>query len=1263
MRFSGLAALSVVGAVLFSAGCKDDPPETLVDVDIFSSTPHLDRIHLRVRDTTLTNHEYVYFETDIVDADVTSRDLSVEPAVVRLRQSRSLEGKPFLLYAQGFVTGNDRPVVAGAITLLYERQRTIKKRIMMNSAFVANDRDGDGFQVCGSFTPTTQAEEIGFLDAALACDCNDAVATINPFVDEQCDDFIDNNCTGFPPNENCEDCVLPQPCTTLPSDQQLLAGVGKCVLGTRACETVTIDGETRRRLSDTCVGAGSPDPREVPEDSIDNDCDGVVDEGSPCTTGTTRRCFLGHIDPEIDTLTTKVTTGVCAAGVQTCVAGAWDICANERRPQRPPANNDEQLNLCPDLWTGIGFYELFVPSPAPQPCDPAAPGNSCVRNGVEYYNRCSPLQQCDGADNNCNGFYDEEVQFDIDGDGYTSCGTTVAVPFPERPREHTEGGTDVSFQDCNDNDSNVNPGETQDFCNNGVDEDCRCDRGPLAGQPSVLGCGPDGAEDLFCDNSGRPYPSDDGVHVPVPNGNCATAGYYIGGLKANPGDGGRGYCYTCAANYGVTCDPNTATCRTAEAECTNCADQTTLTAPGVRRPRCGILQAGTCAGTTAPVWVKALGVDGAALLDGASDDCPAFDCNAYYVLSGDQTTCQQRDAATTDDAVCNNKPFCGSGDCCDPNNGNNCCLTPADVCPSKGLHNVDTVTDCQRFTPGTCVLNSAPLKEPIANGTDPRARCGSLTCTTFYTTANATGPGNTTACGGGQCVTCRRGTDIADSNCRDGACETRQNACPSTTQVAVGGRNACTYPIGCGGDSGPTSYGNVAVGQDPYNDCGGAGCNGNGACRLPQGGVCTNGSQCANGNCVDGHCCENACNGACRTCNNASGTCVAIADTNEDNRPGHTACTGTCTSCVAGTCQNRASGNTTEFVASDRCRSCDGAGGIALTSNGDGLNCGGASYCCAGNCVTPAGDFGATCGNGDCGGQTWQCNNTTARCGPGTRRCNGSCGSGATADRTSNQTCQDAGNCGGAVTGNDCPRCERCVDNGNEAVCQDYANVQDNAQPGICNGTEICNGAGDCVTALLNQGDACSTGPQCASGNCVDGRCCNASSCGTCQTCDGTSPGTCTAIAAGEDSNSCAGVNQYCCAGSCVTGGADFGATCGTGDCAGGTWACSANAAACSTATQACGGFCNNGVPNNGTCNTSGACQTTAGTQCADCYDCTVAGTTASCVAVPLYEDDGMCNGNTTCDGAGNCRRDNGRSCTVGTECASGNCAGNVCSP
>jgi hypothetical protein len=128
--------------------------------------------------------------------------------------------------------------------------------------------------------------------------CASAPEPPGPF--ELCGNREDDNCNGLY-DEGCP-CEPGQylPCGT---------GVGACHEGLLLC----IDGE----LSGNCQGATLP-LEEVCGDGEDNNCDGSIDEGCSCPSGTLAPCSIG--------------AGGCTAGKQTCSGGAWGPCIAEGLP-------------------------------------------------------------------------------------------------------------------------------------------------------------------------------------------------------------------------------------------------------------------------------------------------------------------------------------------------------------------------------------------------------------------------------------------------------------------------------------------------------------------------------------------------------------------------------------------------------------------------------------------------------------------------------------------------------------------------------------------------------------------------------------------------------------------------------------------------------------------------------------------------------------------------------------------------------------------
>jgi len=76
-------------------------------------------------------------------------------------------------------------------------------------------------------------------------------------------------------------------------------------------------------------------------------------------------------------------------------------------------------------------------------------------------------EECNGRDDNCNGFCDEG--FDVDGDGWNTCGSWRGATEGDDNKECHQ--PDEWWEDCNDDDHEVNPGVVDDVCD-GFDSSC-----------------------------------------------------------------------------------------------------------------------------------------------------------------------------------------------------------------------------------------------------------------------------------------------------------------------------------------------------------------------------------------------------------------------------------------------------------------------------------------------------------------------------------------------------------------------------------------------------------------------------------------------------------------------------------------------------------------------------------------------------------------------------------------------------------------------
>ena len=256
---------------------------------------------------------------------------------------------------------------------------------------------------------------------------------------------------------------------------------------------------------------------EVPDDGIDQDCDGedahaVLDadgDGSPAdedcddsdplvTPGRPEYCNArdDNCDDVVDEGFDRDEDGVTPCGPDGQTGTVDDDCDDDdalRSPNHPEVcggvdencsgEDDEGFDLDGDGVTTCG--DDGEPGTADDDCDDSDPD---IRPGI--------WDDCDGVDTNCNGTLDEDgppncVDEDLDGDGFAppeDCDESSAAINPDAVEacngrdDDCDGGVDEGFDvdgdgwrtcvgDCDDNDAAVHP-QAPDPPGNGVDEDC-----------------------------------------------------------------------------------------------------------------------------------------------------------------------------------------------------------------------------------------------------------------------------------------------------------------------------------------------------------------------------------------------------------------------------------------------------------------------------------------------------------------------------------------------------------------------------------------------------------------------------------------------------------------------------------------------------------------------------------------------------------------------------------------------------------------------
>jgi hypothetical protein len=240
-------------------------------------------------------------------------------------------------------------------------------------------------------------------------------------------------------------------------------GVGTCKAGYRVCDGFSWG---------PCTGQVTP-TAEVCENTLDEDCDGKLNDGCPvCVEGSTQSCYGGPTGTE--------GVGACHAGVKTCVNGTWSACTDQVVPMGSEICGNEQDEDCDGL-TNEGC--TCTPGET-QPCYTGPAGTEGVgvcqvgqrqcfgsRESRPFWGACTgevvPVSEsCDNLDNDCNGQVDDgnpgggvacsTGQLGVCTQGTTTCsgGTLVCAANTPASPEICDG----KDNDCDGQSDEGNPG-------------------------------------------------------------------------------------------------------------------------------------------------------------------------------------------------------------------------------------------------------------------------------------------------------------------------------------------------------------------------------------------------------------------------------------------------------------------------------------------------------------------------------------------------------------------------------------------------------------------------------------------------------------------------------------------------------------------------------------------------------------------------------------------------------------------------------------
>ncbi len=316
------------------------------------------------------------------------------------------------------------------------------------------DSDGDGYGV-SSATATSCSQPSGYV--ATSTDCNDASATTYPGASEACNSQ-DDDCDGT------IDDGASAGTWYLDADGD---GYGTASSSSGGCSQPAgyVTSSTDCNDGSATISPGASETCN----SIDDDCDGVADDGAAA--GTWYRDLDGDGYGDSGSAATGCTapsgyvasSGDCNDSSATIRPGATETCNSTDDDCDGVVDDGASTSWWQDT-DGDGYGNASVPYTAcTAPTGYVGNDDDCNDSSLDAYP--GGIEACDGLDNDCDGTTDDTVVYrDADNDGF-GLDTTTSAGCPAPTGYSDLGG------DCNDASILIHP-YAYDKLTDGIDNDC-----------------------------------------------------------------------------------------------------------------------------------------------------------------------------------------------------------------------------------------------------------------------------------------------------------------------------------------------------------------------------------------------------------------------------------------------------------------------------------------------------------------------------------------------------------------------------------------------------------------------------------------------------------------------------------------------------------------------------------------------------------------------------------------------------------------------